>query len=83
MPHSMAKKRKEKMSFKYIWIHNRKLNVWVLAQKTVKGIRKLENRFDKSNCRISSAVIDGLGKAEAQRHRINFQQTEITLQVLP
>ena len=83
MPHSMAKKRNEKMSFKYIWIHKRKLNVWVLAQKTVKGIRKLENRFEKSNWWISSAVIEGLGKAEAQRHRINFQQTKIILQVLP
>ena len=48
MPHSMAKKKKrerETMSFKYIWIHKRKLNVWVLAQKTVKGIRKSENKF--------------------------------------
>ena len=44
--HGKKKKReRETMSFKYIWIHKRKLNVWVLAQKTVKGIRKSENKF--------------------------------------
>ena len=46
--HGKKKKKEregEKMSFKYIWIHKRQLNVWVLARKTVKGIRKSENSF--------------------------------------